>query len=215
MSRTSVLPAGLHLEGTIDGKGDLLIAGTVTGPVTVEGSLVIEDGGRVEGDVRAESLVVRGVLAGSAEARETIRVEPSAVVVGDATAPRVSIQEGAKVRGKVRMSGEPLVPKSVRRRRSRSERERDDRPREDRPRSARRGEPKEGGPGRPQPEAIDAGSAADTVVGRTAPEVTEEKRPRPRRKKRRRGRRPPPPTIPSVPRQKVRRKDRQDAPNPA
>ena len=115
MSRTSVLPAGVTLEGAIEGAGDLVIAGTVEGPIELDGGLVIEEGGRVHGDVSVTTLIVRGVLSGDASAQETIRLEGSAMVVGDAVAPRVHIVDGARVRGRVRMNGEPMVPKAVRR----------------------------------------------------------------------------------------------------
>lgn len=115
MSRTSVLPAGVTLVGAIEGAGDLVVAGTVEGPIELEGGLVIEEGGRVDGDVSVTTLIVRGVLTGDAAARETIRLEGSARVVGDAVAPRVHIVDGARVRGRVRMNGEPMVPKAVRR----------------------------------------------------------------------------------------------------
>lgn len=115
MSRTSVLPAGVTLVGAIEGAGDLVVAGTVEGPIELEGGLVIEEGGRVDGDVSVTTLIVRGVLTGDAAARETIRLEGSAMVVGDAVAPRVHIVDGARVRGRVRMNGEPMVPKAVRR----------------------------------------------------------------------------------------------------
>lgn len=196
MSRTSVFPAGLRLEGTIEGDGDLVVAGVVVGGVSVSGQLVLEESGRIEGDVQAMGVIVRGVLAGNVEAKETIRVEPSAVVVGDATAPRVSIQQGAKVRGKVRMSGEPMVPKPARRRRSRN------------------GQNKKAADARgsePQPPRKEA--RAEPLESQSKPA---EDRPKPRRKKRRRARRPPPPTIPVVQRQKARRKDRpQGNPTPA
>ncbi|MGE3636273.1 MAG: polymer-forming cytoskeletal protein, partial [Sandaracinaceae bacterium] len=119
MTRASSFPAGLRLDGAIECEGDLTIWGTVVGPVTVGGALAIEPDGRVEGDVRARAITVRGVLVGNAEGGETIRLDASATLVGDAVAPRVSIDEGAKIRGRVRMSGEPLVPDPVRRRRAR------------------------------------------------------------------------------------------------
>jgi len=115
VSRTSVLPAGVTLVGAIEGAGDLVIAGTVEGPIELDGGLVIEEGGRVHGDVSVTTLIVRGVLSGDASAQETIRLEGSAMVVGDAVAPRVHIVDGARVRGRVRMNGEPMVPKAVRR----------------------------------------------------------------------------------------------------
>lgn len=178
--RTSVLPAGLTLRGSIEGKGDLVVAGTVVGPIELDGDLLIELDGAVRGDVRVHGLTVRGLLTGDATAKSSIRVESSATVVGDALAPRVNIVEGAKIRGRVRMTGEPIVLRA--RRRGQEE-----------PRSEET---------RPQP--------ARSEPARSEPVPSESPRPAPRRRRRRRGgrKRPPPPTIPVVPRQKARRKDR-------
>lgn len=179
--RTSVLPAGLTLTGSIEGKSDLVVAGTVEGPVELDGDLVIEAGGAVHGEVRVNALTVRGVLNGEAFAKTSIRVEPGAMVVGDASAPRVTIVEGAKIRGRVRMTGEPIVPQARRRRR------------EPPPvRETSEPAPEPPAPRSPEPDPV-----------------------KPRRRKRRRGaRKPPPPTIPTVLRQKARRKDRAEPGSP-
>ena len=118
--RASMLPAGLTLSGEIEGKGDLVVAGAVEGPIELEGMLTIDEGGEVRGEVSATSIVVRGVLVGNASAAESIRVEPSATMVGDARAPRVNIVEGARVRGRVQMTGEPPPEPGRRRRRRRA-----------------------------------------------------------------------------------------------
>lgn len=106
MNRTSLLPEGLSLDGSIEGRGDLVIAGTVEGPVDLEGELTIEATGRVEGPVHVTALVVRGTLVGACQAKESIQVDASATVVGDAKAPRVRIADGARYRGRVQITGD-------------------------------------------------------------------------------------------------------------
>lgn len=119
MSKTSIIPAGVTLEGEIEGRGDLVVAGIVEGPIDIEGTLLIEEGAQVRGDVSATSVRVCGVVAGTVSATETVVVEPSAIVVGDARAARVQIVDGARFRGRVQMSGEPAPRR--RRRPSRAE----------------------------------------------------------------------------------------------
>lgn len=105
MSRGSILPAGMVLSGEIRGQGDLVIAGTVEGPVQIDGHLVIEPGASVRGDVKARSIVLRGTLLGPAIAEETIKLESGARMVGDARAERVAVIEGAMLRGRITMTG--------------------------------------------------------------------------------------------------------------
>ena len=118
MKRVSVIPAGLRIAGDVEGSEDLLVLGAVEGGVRIAGSLVVEESGVVHGDVEARSLVVRGVLVGDGDASEWIRVDAQARMVGDVRAPRVSIVEGARFRGRVIMTSTESpsvarVPRSV------------------------------------------------------------------------------------------------------
>ena len=110
--RGSVIPEGLVVEGELRGQGDLVVAGTIEGPVTIDGHLLIEAGGVIRGEVRARAIVVRGTLHGPAIADETIRLEPGSRMVGDARADRVSVVEGALLRGRITMTGPPPARRS-------------------------------------------------------------------------------------------------------
>ena len=57
----------------------------------------------VIGDVKARVITVKGTVEGDLEATESIVVSPTANVIGDLVAPRVSVVEGATFNGAVRM----------------------------------------------------------------------------------------------------------------
>jgi cytoskeletal protein CcmA (bactofilin family) len=57
----------------------------------------------VVGNVRARVITVKGTVEGDLEASDSIVVSPSANVVGDLVAPRVSVVDGATFNGAVRM----------------------------------------------------------------------------------------------------------------
>lgn len=105
MSRGSVLPEGMRFAGEIRGQGDLIVAGSIEGPIAIDGHLTIEASGSVRGEVKARAMVLRGTLAGPAIADEIIRLEPGARMIGDARAERVSVVEGALLRGRITMTG--------------------------------------------------------------------------------------------------------------
>ena len=114
MTRPSLIPGGVTVEGELSGKGDLVILGRVLGDIDIDGLLIIEEGGAVRGQVRAGSVVVRGALAGDAIGQESVRVEGSAQVVGDLRAPRVKVAEGARVKGRIQMGADAgLAHRSV------------------------------------------------------------------------------------------------------
>jgi cytoskeletal protein CcmA (bactofilin family) len=133
MTRRSTIPEGMSLateEETpvIEGPGDLIVHGRVTGSVRIDGTLVIEPSGSVRGPVAARSVTVRGVLVGNAIAEEVVQVEDQGRVVGDLAAPRVRIVGGARCRGRVRMSGEGAAPQPSERPPGRPERVEDAHP---------------------------------------------------------------------------------------
>jgi cytoskeletal protein CcmA (bactofilin family) len=106
MTRPSLIPGGVTVEGELTGKGDLVILGRVLGDINIDGLLIIEEAGAVRGQVRASSVVVRGALAGDAIGQESVRVEATAQVVGDLRAPRVKVADGARVKGRVQIGAE-------------------------------------------------------------------------------------------------------------
>ncbi len=111
MKKISVIPAGATLVGDIEGDGDLVVLGRVDGPIHVAGVLVIEGCGQVRGHVRARVVTVRGVLKGDAYGERVVRVEETARLVGELTAPRVQVAVGARFRGQVHMGevGDPRL----------------------------------------------------------------------------------------------------------
>jgi cytoskeletal protein CcmA (bactofilin family) len=106
MTRPSLIPGSVTVEGELTGRGDLVILGRVLGDITIDGLLIIEEGGAVRGEVRASSVVIRGALAGDAVGQESVRVEAGAQVVGDLRAPRIKVADGAQLKGRVQIGAE-------------------------------------------------------------------------------------------------------------
>ncbi len=111
--RTSVLPAGVALEGEVRGSGDLVVRGTLIGSVDLDGLLTIEPGAVLRGEVRARAMVVRGEVEGPVTVLELLRLEAGARVLGDVQADRVSAASGAVLRGRVRMTGADRLRRTV------------------------------------------------------------------------------------------------------
>lgn len=103
MTLVSRIPRGIKLQGEVRGDGDLVVSGEVIGPIDIAGSLVIE--GTVTGEVRAEHVVVRGTLEGDVQASQSMRLDARARLLGNAQAGRITIAQGAFVRGRITMTG--------------------------------------------------------------------------------------------------------------
>lgn len=111
----SSIGSGTRIIGRIISEGDLEIGGHVEGTIEAAGELLIADGATVksaEGDISGERVSVRGAVNGSIRGRAAVLLETGARVVGDLTAPSISIQPGALVRGRVETADTPSKPRS-------------------------------------------------------------------------------------------------------
>jgi len=100
---TSVLGSGISWKGSISGSGGIRIEGSFEGDITLRGMLVIGETGRVICDlVRANVVIVAGGLQGSVIA-EKVEIRSTGRIWGDVTAAAFSTEEGAFLRGQIRM----------------------------------------------------------------------------------------------------------------
>jgi len=57
----------------------------------------------IEGDLHTQEAVIAGQVSGAIHARERVELQATAMVAGDIMTPRISIIEGARVTGEVKM----------------------------------------------------------------------------------------------------------------
>lgn len=105
----AVIGPSIHIDGTLKGEEDLLIEGRVTGTVQLrEHSLTIGSKGQVEANVYAHTIMVEGQVDGDLYGSERVGVRSSARVRGNITAPRVSLEDGARFKGAIEMDPEAV-----------------------------------------------------------------------------------------------------------
>ncbi len=98
---SSRIEAGLTIEGSVRGDGELVVAGRLRGALTLHGTLVVEEGGSVEAEVEADRVVVSGLLSGSVQAHDELRILPGGFVDARVRALRLSVADGATFRGEL------------------------------------------------------------------------------------------------------------------
>ncbi|MDF1565725.1 MAG: polymer-forming cytoskeletal protein [Deltaproteobacteria bacterium] len=91
------------IKGHLEGDEDLTVFGRVEGSVRLSRTLMVEPSGIVKAEVSVRNAVVNGVVVGNITASDAIELTEQARVVGDLTAPRVIIVDGASFRGQVDM----------------------------------------------------------------------------------------------------------------
>jgi cytoskeletal protein CcmA (bactofilin family) len=93
----------ITVTGNVSGDEDLTIRGRVEGSVSIAKTLVVEGGGVVKAEVHARNCVISGVVVGNISATESVEITREARMVGDISAPRVIIADGASFRGRIDM----------------------------------------------------------------------------------------------------------------
>jgi cytoskeletal protein CcmA (bactofilin family) len=106
-AQTTVIAVPSHFEGTLTGSAEVTIEGAVKGTVRTEAGVLVAESGTVEAEVHGRSVVVAGTVKGNVTADERIELRPSARLVGNITAPRILIEDGATFEGKVEMKRPP------------------------------------------------------------------------------------------------------------
>lgn len=90
------------IRGELSGSEDLFIDGEVEGTIELKGNrLTIGPNGQVKANVNARGVVVQGKLNGNINASDRVDLKQSAVVLGDVTTQRISIEDGAYFKGGV------------------------------------------------------------------------------------------------------------------
>ncbi len=110
---TAFLGSGHVIKGEVGGEEDLVIRGYVKGKVDLKNHiLTVEKGGRVDGDIIVNELVLRGSVNGNVYAAGKVFVAAEALMRGDITAARISISDGAVFKGSIKMedSVEKIFP---------------------------------------------------------------------------------------------------------
>ncbi len=117
MDTAGVIGRGLFIKGELTGEEDLIIEGRVEGEITLKKHLVIESTGIILADIQTENITIKGEMRGNMAATDKVEIHASARVVGDITAPRVVIEDGAHFKGHITMPEKASMPAPKRRER--------------------------------------------------------------------------------------------------
>jgi len=101
----SLIGTSTTIEGNVRFKGGLRVDGHVKGNLIADplenSMLVISEQASVEGEVRAEHVVVDGAIAGPVYCSELLELQPKARITGDVHYKALEMHGGALVSGKL------------------------------------------------------------------------------------------------------------------
>lgn len=112
----NVLNSDVTVVGTLRFTDDLLVDGTVEGEITSDGVLtvganaVIQAGEKNKVAVRTKSAIIHGRVTGDVVVTERVELASTAELVGDITAARIAIQDGAVFVGHCQVGNATAMP---------------------------------------------------------------------------------------------------------
>lgn len=108
----TVLGPGVHYKGTLNGAAGVRIEGSFDGSINIKGPVVITDGAKVTADIQASAVLVGGSVKGNITAGK-VEILSTGRVWGDLTTSAFASEEGAFLRGSVKMEDEAPPPEKV------------------------------------------------------------------------------------------------------
>jgi cytoskeletal protein CcmA (bactofilin family) len=104
---TTVIGAESLVKGRIAGDEDVLVEGRVEGQIALSKTLYVEASGIVVADVNVDQAVIGGTVVGDVHARTAVQVTATGRVVGQVSAPRIVVSEGARLRASLDTAQQP------------------------------------------------------------------------------------------------------------
>lgn len=102
----SLIAHGTRIHGDVEFEDGLRVDGEVHGAIfaspACESMLVISEGAVVEGGLKADHVIINGVVKGPIEAREVLELQAKAKVEGDVQYAALEMHQGATILGQLR-----------------------------------------------------------------------------------------------------------------
>ncbi len=103
-AQKTIIGPGVKVKGEISGKEDLTVHGQFEGIIDLKKSqVIVSKTGTINAEVYGKLITIAGEVRGNLFGEEKIVLQPSGVVRGNLTAPRIHVQDGARFKGNVDM----------------------------------------------------------------------------------------------------------------
>src|SRR5262247_3985280 len=106
----NVLTSDVEIKGNLKFSGELTFEGKLDGEINTDGTLNLGDSAVVNGNINAQSVIVRGKINGNVTAKEKIDIKAKTELFGDIRASRLAIEEGVTFVGKTEVNPNKVAP---------------------------------------------------------------------------------------------------------
>ncbi|MGZ3428236.1 MAG: bactofilin family protein [Polyangia bacterium] len=100
---TTAIGPTIIIKGKLRSDEDLIVKGRIEAEISSSKALLVENSGIIKANIRVKSARISGVLVGNVTAEDLVEIAPDGRMVGDLTAPKIIINDGAAFRGRIDM----------------------------------------------------------------------------------------------------------------
>ena len=94
---------GTKIIGTIESAGDIAIDGVVEGTINAKGKIIVENDGKVKGDLHCDSVDISGQTTGKIIAQGILTLKDNSNVNGEIIVQKLIVEDGAIFNGTCKM----------------------------------------------------------------------------------------------------------------
>jgi cytoskeletal protein CcmA (bactofilin family) len=104
----NVLNSDVEIKGDLKFSGEMTFDGKIEGEIRGEGPLSLGESSVVNGNIEAQSAVIRGKVTGNIVTKEKLEVKGKTELFGDIRAAKLSIEEGVTFVGRAEVNPNKL-----------------------------------------------------------------------------------------------------------
>jgi cytoskeletal protein CcmA (bactofilin family) len=106
----NVLSSDVEIKGNLKFAGEMAFDGKLEGEIHTDGVLNLGDSAVVNGNITAQSVIVRGKVTGNINAKEKIEIKAKAELFGDIRATKLTVEEGVTFVGRTEVNPNKVTP---------------------------------------------------------------------------------------------------------
>lgn len=111
----TIIGEDCSFEGRLNSRGSIRVDGIIKGEICVENNLYVGDKGKVQGDIKGNSVFIAGEVYGNVYVVEQLRISSSGKLYGDVNVKTFILDEDAMFEGNCKMhkQQETVVEKKI------------------------------------------------------------------------------------------------------
>ena len=100
-TRETVIGEGMTVKGDLRGAGPVVVLGRFEGDIVVDGTITVGEGGYVDANISAGTIVIDGVVRGNLSADTNVEIGATGSLTGSVKSAALSTSIGATVKSEI------------------------------------------------------------------------------------------------------------------